>query len=124
MLVHKYLEPFLSTQILISTTFFEFLSFILLPLPCRVKLYGFSFYKFVLGNLKSGHYVTLSVSQKLARPPGLRYLQSEWTLHPGSPSPPSPLPRANFVFSHGNGSLLFIKKCMKILQAGVVRNGG
>ena len=56
--------------------------------------------------------------KKLARPPGLRYIQSEWTSTQGHQAP-----RANFAFSHVNGSLLMIKKCMKnaIAEDGSVR---
>ena len=46
--------------------------------------------------------------KKLARPPGLRYLQSEWPSTQGHPAP-----RANCEFCHINGSPLFVKKCMK-----------
>ena len=52
---------------------------------------------------------TKSLKEKrVGSPPGLRFLQREWPSTQGHPAP-----RDNFAFSHVNGSLLFIKKCIK-----------
>ena len=79
-------------SILISSSSFECLSFI--PLGPR--------------ELPRAGEPNCLYEQKLARPLGLLYLQSEWPSTQGHPAP-----RANITLSHVNGSLLFTKKCMK-----------
>ena len=53
--------------------------------------------------------------KKVGPPPRVTLISKRVTLHPGSPAP-----RANFAISHVNGSLPFIKKCMK---CSLVRGG-